>query len=93
MPRGAASAYLVAYDQRACSCPWTSDDPGTPHIGRHLSFPIGYFLVLFVGFLLWIAYGVVVANLAQIIPNAVAAVVIVLTIIVALHYRQPPRSD
>lgn len=54
---------------------------------------VGYFLVLFVGFLLWIAYGIAADNLALIIPNAVAAVVIVLAIVVALHHRRPQRSD
>ena len=52
------------------------------------SVSIGYFLVLFVGFLLWIAYGVAADNLALVIPNAVAAAVIVLTIVVALRFRQ-----
>jgi MtN3 and saliva related transmembrane protein len=49
---------------------------------------IGYFLVLFVGFLLWIAYGVAADNYALIIPNAVAAIVIAVTIFVALRYRR-----
>ncbi len=49
---------------------------------------IGYFLVLFVGFLLWFAYGVVADNFALIIPNAVAAIVIVAAILVALRYRR-----
>jgi MtN3 and saliva related transmembrane protein len=61
------------------------------------SVSVGYFLVLFVGFLLWIAYGVAAGNLALIIPNAVAAAVIVLTIVVALHFRrdrdQPLRAE
>jgi MtN3 and saliva related transmembrane protein len=50
---------------------------------------IGYFLVLLVGFLLWIAYGVAADNWALIIPNGVAAVVIAATILVALRYRAP----
>jgi MtN3 and saliva related transmembrane protein len=49
---------------------------------------IGYFVVLFVGFLLWVAYGVAADNWALIIPNTVAAVVIVATILVALRYRR-----
>ena len=53
------------------------------------SVSIGYFLVLFFGFLLWMAYGVAADNLALIIPNAVAAAVIVLTIVVALRFRRP----
>jgi len=57
------------------------------------SISVGYFLVLLVGFILWLAYGIAASNLALIVPNAVAAVVIVATIIVALRYRQPPRPD
>jgi MtN3 and saliva related transmembrane protein len=53
-----------------------------------LTISIGYFFVLFVGFLLWIAYGFAADNLALIIPNTVAAVVIVVTIIVAMRYRR-----
>ena len=49
---------------------------------------ITYFLVLFVGFLLWIAYGIAATNAALIVPNTVAAVVIVATIVVAFHYRK-----
>jgi MtN3 and saliva related transmembrane protein len=52
------------------------------------SISIGYFLVLFVGFLLWIAYGIAADNWALIIPNAVALLVSVATILVALRYRQ-----
>jgi MtN3 and saliva related transmembrane protein len=56
------------------------------------SVSIGYFLVLLVGFVLWFAYGIAASNLVLIVPNAVATVVIVATIIVALRYRQVPRS-
>ena len=37
-----------------------------------LTISVGYFLVLFVGFLLWLAYGIAADNLALIIPNTVA---------------------
>lgn len=57
------------------------------------SVSMGYFLVLLVGFVLWLAYGIAASNLALIVPNAVAAVVIVATIMVALRYRQLPRPD
>jgi MtN3 and saliva related transmembrane protein len=49
---------------------------------------IAYFVVLLVGFLLWLAYGIAAANLALIVPNTVAAVVITATIVVALRYRR-----
>ena len=50
---------------------------------------ITYFLVLLVGFFLWLAYGIAAGNLALIVPNTVAAVVIAATIVVALRYRRP----
>jgi MtN3 and saliva related transmembrane protein len=49
---------------------------------------VGYFLVLFVGFLLWLAYGIAASNFALIVPNTVAAIVIVATIVVARRYRR-----
>ena len=48
---------------------------------------IAYFLVLLVGFVLWLAYGVAADNFALIIPNALAAVVSTATIAVAFRYR------
>jgi hypothetical protein len=50
-------------------------------------------LVLLVGLVLWFAYGIAASILVLIVPNAVAAVVIVATIIVAQRYRQLPRPD
>jgi len=54
---------------------------------------IGYFLVLLVGFLLWLAYGIAAENFALIIPNIVALLVIALTIVVALRFRRPPLES
>jgi uncharacterized protein with PQ loop repeat len=48
---------------------------------------IAYFVVLLVGFSLWVAYGIAAANMALIVPNVVAAVVTVATIATALRYR------
>ena len=48
---------------------------------------ISYFIVLLIGFGLWIAYGVASANLALIVPNVIAAIVMVSTIGVAVRYR------
>jgi hypothetical protein len=63
-------------------------------IGRQSSrdVAIGYWCVLLVGFALWLAYGVAMANLALIVPNAVAFGVGCLTIGVAMRYRRPPRT-
>jgi MtN3 and saliva related transmembrane protein len=49
---------------------------------------VGYMSVLFVGFLLWLAYGIALENWALILPNVVAAIVIVATIVVAVRYRR-----
>ena len=50
---------------------------------------VGYMSVLFVGFLLWLAYGIALGNWAMIVPNIVAAIVIVATMVVTLRYRRP----
>jgi MtN3 and saliva related transmembrane protein len=50
----------------------------------------GYQRVLLVGFLLWLAYGVASDNWAIIVPNIVAAIVSVVTILVTVRYR--PRA-
>jgi MtN3 and saliva related transmembrane protein len=50
---------------------------------------VGYMVVLFVGFLLWLAYGIELGNWAMIVPNIVAAIVIVATMVVAVRYRRP----
>jgi MtN3 and saliva related transmembrane protein len=54
---------------------------------------IAYFLVLLIGFGLWLAYGVAAGNLALIIPNALAAIVISATIAVAWRYRDARLRD
>jgi len=49
---------------------------------------VGYFLILLVGFLLWIAYGAVAGIPALVAPNVVALLVGTAVIIVALHLRR-----
>lgn len=48
---------------------------------------LAYLGVLLVGFVVWISYGISLGNLALIIPNAVALVVTITTIVVALRFR------
>lgn len=48
---------------------------------------IAYLGVLEIGFALWIAYGVSLRNPAIIVPNAVAFLVGVTTIVVAVRFR------
>jgi len=47
----------------------------------------GYLWVLEIGFGLWMAYGISLANLAIVIPNSVALTVGLATILVARHFR------
>ena len=48
---------------------------------------VGYFAVLIVGFALWVAYGVAIANVALVVPNTIAAVIGTVTILIARRYR------
>jgi MtN3 and saliva related transmembrane protein len=54
---------------------------------------VAYFLVLLVGFVLWLAYGLAADNFALIIPNALAAIVSTATIVVAIRYRTSRTGD
>jgi uncharacterized protein with PQ loop repeat len=49
---------------------------------------VGYQQVLLVGFLLWLAYGIALQNLALIVPNTIAALVSAATIVIALRFRR-----
>lgn len=49
---------------------------------------VGYFVVLLVGFGLWISYGLTIDNLALIIPNTVAFIICGTTISIAIRFRQ-----
>jgi len=51
---------------------------------------VGYFTILLIGFLLWIAYGAAARNAALVIPNCVALVVGSAVIVVALRLRPAP---
>jgi MtN3 and saliva related transmembrane protein len=48
---------------------------------------VGYQQVLLVGFVLWLSYGIALGNAAIIVPNIVAAIVSVATIVVSRCYR------
>ena len=54
---------------------------------------LGYFVILLIGFLLWIGYGLAARNLALIIPNTVAILVAVALVIVVLRLRRPAASS
>ncbi len=53
---------------------------------------VGYFTILLIGFLLWIAYGAAAGNAALVIPNSVALIVGSTVIVVALRLRRPPAG-
>lgn len=57
------------------------------HVQSSRGVSIPYLVVLVIGFGPWIAYGLVAGNWALIVPNAVAVVVMSLTITVAVRYR------
>ena len=50
---------------------------------------VAYLAVLQIGFVLWIAYGFSLGNPALIVPNSVALLVGVATILVARRYLAP----
>ena len=50
---------------------------------------ISYLAVLQVGFSLWVVYGFALHNAAIIVPNSVAFLVGIATIMLALRYRAP----
>jgi uncharacterized protein with PQ loop repeat len=50
---------------------------------------LAYLGVLQIGFGLWVAYGLSIGNWALVVPNAVAFLIGVLTIVVALRHRHP----
>jgi MtN3 and saliva related transmembrane protein len=53
---------------------------------------IGYFTVLLIGFVIWVSYGIATRNPVLIVPNAVALLVGVSTIVVALQLGRGSRG-
>jgi uncharacterized protein with PQ loop repeat len=53
---------------------------------------LGYFGVLLVGFVLWLAYGIAASNPALIVPNTVALLVASGTLAVAVRLRKGPAG-
>ena len=51
---------------------------------------VGYFTILLIGFLLWIAYGASARIMALVIPNIVSLLVGTAVIIVTLRLRRQP---
>lgn len=54
---------------------------------------IGYFAILVIGFVLWIAYGAAARIMALVIPNIVALLVGTAVVIVALRLRRGPTGQ
>ena len=52
---------------------------------------IAYLAVLQIGFMLWVGYGLALGNLAIVVPNSVAFLVGVATILIALRFRRDGR--
>ena len=53
---------------------------------------VGYFLVLVVGFLLWVAYGWATRDPVLYVPNTIAVIVGTATIVIALRFRRSEAS-
>jgi uncharacterized protein with PQ loop repeat len=53
---------------------------------------LGYFTILLIGFLLWVAYGVAAGIPALIIPNSVALVIIALRLRRRPERGPPPKA-
>ena len=53
---------------------------------------IAYLAVLQIGFTLWVGYGWSLGNLAIVVPNSVAFLVGVGTILIALRFRRPAAA-
>jgi uncharacterized protein with PQ loop repeat len=54
---------------------------------------VGYLSVLLVGFLLWVAYGISLPNLALVVSNTAAFIANVATIVVAMRFRSLDRPQ
>src|SRR5260370_25466683 len=54
---------------------------------------VGYFAILLVGFVLWIAYGAAAGLPALVIPNSVAVLVGTVVLFVALRLRPPGARE
>src|SRR5512143_4068299 len=50
----------------------------------------GYLMILLVGFVLWLAYGLAIGNVALIVPNSVAFAVCAVTLVTVRRYRPQP---
>lgn len=48
---------------------------------------LSYLVVLLIGFAIWLSYGLSIANAAIIVPNVVALVIGLATVLVALRFR------
>ena len=53
---------------------------------------IAYLAVLQIGFMLWVGYGLALGNVAIVVPNSVAFLVGVATILIALQFRMPGHA-
>jgi uncharacterized protein with PQ loop repeat len=54
---------------------------------------LGYLRVLFVGFVLWLAYGLALGDVALVVTNALSLSVSVATMAVAQRYRRRPHAE
>ena len=51
---------------------------------------LGYFGILMIGFVLWVAYGIAIGSIVLIIPNTTALIVSSVTVLLAIWLRSSP---
>lgn len=54
---------------------------------------LAYLGVLQIGFLLWVGYGLSLGNATIVVPNSVAFLVGLATILIAMRYRRPATEQ
>lgn len=50
------------------------------------------YIILFIGDILWIIYGVLLNDLRIILPNAFAAIAVIIIIVMCIIYKQPKQQ-
>ena len=63
----------------------------TRHSSEDLS--LGYFGILMIGFVLWIAYGIAIGSVVLVIPNTTALIVSTATVLLAMWLRSSSTNQ
>jgi MtN3 and saliva related transmembrane protein len=63
------------------------------HTRSSRDFSLGYPILLSIGFVLWMSYGVAIGNLPMMISNTASLTFMLITIGVALRFRRPAAAN